>query len=202
MSEQPTVGSVPTGSVEQAERLSALFEAHAERLYRLARRLAPTADDALDLVQEAFLKAARSPQSVPRGAKDEEAWLVRVLVNVRRDQWRKEAVRKRHDLELSHVPGRHDDPERAFLIRTIVWQALDYLSPRRRAVVVMHELEGLSVASIASLLGISAITVRWHLSRGRRDLAQQLRLDLGETDEQIQDSLARRRSAPTRSAAP
>ena len=202
MSEQPTVGSVPTGSVEQAERLSALFEAHAERLYRLARRLAPTADDALDLVQEAFLKAARSLQSVPRGAKDEEAWLVRVLVNVRRDQWRKEAVRKRHDLELSHVPSRHDDPERAFLIRTIVWQALDYLSPRRRAMVVMHELEGLSVASIASLLGISAITVRWHLSRGRRDLAQQLRRDLGETDEQIQDSLARRRSAPTRSTAP
>jgi DNA-directed RNA polymerase specialized sigma24 family protein len=38
-----------------AERLATLFDAHHERLYRLARRLVPTADDARDLVQETFL---------------------------------------------------------------------------------------------------------------------------------------------------
>jgi len=89
-------------SAEQADRLSALFEAHADRLYRLARRLVPSADDALDLVQDTFIKAARSPESIPAGLRDEEAWLVRVLVNDRRDQWRKEAVRKRHDFDVSH----------------------------------------------------------------------------------------------------
>jgi len=36
----------------------------------------------------------------------------------------------------------------------------------------MHELEGLPIASVAALLGISAITVRWHLSVGRRELAR------------------------------
>jgi len=189
-------------SAEQTARLSALFEAHADRLYRLARRLVPSADDALDLLQETFLKAARSPESIPRGLSDEEAWLVRVLVNVRRDQWRKEAVRKRHELDLSHAAVQHDDPERAFLIRTMVWRALDYLPPRRRAVVVMYELEGLSMASIASLLGINAITVRWHLSRGRRELARRLQPQLGETDEQPQNSLAKRRPASSRSSAP
>jgi len=51
---------------------------------------------------------------------------------------------------------------------------LDKLTPRRRAIVVMHELEGLAIPAIASLLGISAITVRWHLSLGRRDLARDL----------------------------
>jgi RNA polymerase sigma-70 factor, ECF subfamily len=187
---------------EQADRLSALFEAHADRLYRLARRLVPVADDALDLVQETFLKAAHSRDSIPHGSRDEEAWLVRVLVNVRRDQWRKEAVRKRHEFELSHSTARHDDPERAFLIRTTVWRALDHLRPRRRAVVVMYELEGLSMASIASLLGINAITVRWHLSRGRRELARRLRPHLGESDEQSQNRLAERRPAPSRSSAP
>jgi RNA polymerase sigma-70 factor (ECF subfamily) len=188
---------------EHADRLSALFEAHADRLYRLARRLAPTADDALDLVQETFLKVARSPDTIPRGLRDEEAWLVRVLVNVRRDQWRKEAVRKRHQLELSHPAPHHDDPEKTFVIRTTVWRALDCLPPRRRAVIVMYELEGLSMASIASLLGINAITVRWHLSRGRRELARQLRVELGETDEpQPQSSLAEHRPAPSRIAAP
>jgi RNA polymerase sigma-70 factor, ECF subfamily len=187
---------------EQTDRLSALFETHSGRLYRLARRLVPSADDAMDLVQETFLKAARSCGSIPRGLADEEAWLVRVLVNVRRDQWRKEAVRKRHELDLSDAAVLHDDPERAFLIRTMVWRALDHLPPRRRAVVVMYELEGLSMASIGSLLGIHAITVRWHLSRGRRELAQRLRRQLGETNEQPQNSLTERRPAPSRSSAP
>jgi DNA-directed RNA polymerase specialized sigma24 family protein len=68
----------------QADRLSELFEAHGDRLYRVARRLVSSADDALDLVQETFLKAARSPESIPHGLTNEEAWLVRVLVNVRR----------------------------------------------------------------------------------------------------------------------
>lgn len=158
----------PRMSAEQPDRLSALFEAHADRLYRLARRLVPTADDALDLVQETLLKAARSPESIPCGSTNEEAWLVRVMINTRRDQWRKEAVRRRHEPRVDQAPCEHADPEKAFLIRTMVWRALDHLPPRRRAVIVLYELEGLPMASVASLLGINAITVRWHLSRGRR----------------------------------
>ena len=68
------------------ERLTSLFGLHYDRLYRLARSLAPSPDDALDLVQETFLKAARFPKSIPAGATNEEAWLVRVLINIRRDQ--------------------------------------------------------------------------------------------------------------------
>jgi RNA polymerase sigma-70 factor, ECF subfamily len=64
-----------------------------------------------------------------------------------------------------------------------VWRALDVLPPRRRAVVVMHELEELPVSNIASLLGISAITVRWHLSRGRRDLTRALKNSGGNNHE-------------------
>jgi RNA polymerase sigma factor (sigma-70 family) len=169
-------------SGNSADRLSALFDAHHARLYRLARRLAPNADDALDLVQETFLKAARSPTSVPIGLTSEEAWLVRVLVNIRRDQWRKAAVRTRHDREMQRVSVDHD-PESAFMARATMWRALDTLRPRRRAVIVMHELEGLPIPAIASLLGISAITVRWHLSIGRRELARTLRPEIGETNE-------------------
>jgi RNA polymerase sigma-70 factor, ECF subfamily len=168
---------------DPAERLSALFDAHHERLYRLARRLAPNADDALDLVQETFLKAARSPAAIPLGLTSEEAWLVRVLINIRRDQWRKAAVRKRHDNELSRPARVENNQEAVLMARATVWRALDGLTPRRRAVVVMHELEGLGISAIASLLGISAITVRWHLSVGRRDLARALRPQMGEIDE-------------------
>jgi RNA polymerase sigma-70 factor (ECF subfamily) len=166
-----------------AERLSALFDAHHDRLYRLARRLAPNADDALDLVQETFLKAARSPTSVPPGLTSEEAWLVRVLINIRRDEWRKTEVRKRHDREMSRSTLVDNDQEAVLMARATVWRALDTLTPRRRAVVVMYELEGLAISAIASLLGVSAITVRWHLAMGRRDLARVLRPQIGETNE-------------------
>jgi hypothetical protein len=43
-------------------------------------REVPTADDALDLVQDTFLRAARTPRSIPSGFAAEEAWLVPVLV--------------------------------------------------------------------------------------------------------------------------
>jgi RNA polymerase sigma-70 factor, ECF subfamily len=168
---------------EQTARLSALFDAHEQRLYCLGRRLAPSIDDALDLVQDTFLKAARAPESVPHGLQNEEAWLVRVLVNIRRDQWRREKVRKRHDHALKNPTIQDDDPERSFVIRTLVWSALDHLPPRRRAVIVLHEIDGLETASIASLLGITAITVRWHLVQGRRELARRLKIQLGDFDE-------------------
>jgi len=168
---------------DPGDRLAALFDAHHERLYRLARRLAPHADEALDLVQEAFLRAARSPGAIPAGATNEEAWLVRVLINIRRDQWRKTLVRKRHDREIGHSSGVDDGQEAALIARATVWRALDILKPRRRAVLVMYELEGLPIPAIASLLGIRAVTARWHLSMGRRDLARVLKSRLGGTDE-------------------
>ncbi len=163
-------------------RLAALFDTHYGRLYRLARRLVPTADDALDLVQETYLKAARSPDAVPVGARNEEAWLVRVLVNIRRDQWRHAAVRDRFNRNTKTGGGETEsagrNPEAAMIARTTVWKALELLAPRRRAAIVLYELEGLDIPSIASLLGVSSITVRWHLSQGRRELARVVKPDV------------------------
>ena len=76
-----------------------------------------------------------------------------------------------------------NDQEAVLIARATVWRALDTLPPRRRAVVVMHELEGLTISAIASLLRISAITVRWHLSVSRRALARVLRPQMGDTNE-------------------
>lgn len=174
------------------ERLASLFDAYYDRLYRLARRLAPSPNDALDLVQETFLKAARSARSIPRGPANEEAWLVRVLINIRRDQWRKMSVRDRLNTAAS-TATKH--PEPALVARATVWQALNILAPRRRAIFVMCELEGIAIPEIATLLGISAITVRWHLSMGRRALKQFLSGDQGETSARNQRPLKGRRPA-------
>ena len=173
--------SLPVTEVsDPAERLAVLFDAHYDRLYRLARRLTFSKDDALDLLQETFLKATRSLNSIPVGSANEEAWLVRVLINTRRDQWRQTSTRNRHDATADVVPS-SQNLEASLIAKDTVWQALDVLSPRRRAIVVMHELEGLTIPVIASLLGISAITTRWHLSRGRGDLIRVLKTRTGET---------------------
>jgi RNA polymerase sigma-70 factor (ECF subfamily) len=162
------------GPADAVTRIGTLFDAHHQRLYRLARRLSASADEASDLVQETFLRAARSPHSVPAGpGENAEAWLVRVLVNIKRDEWRREAARKRLDPEGRAHAGRAEpaDHEAAYIARTTVWRALERLGPRRRAVIVLHELEGTTVPAIANLLGVTAVTVRWHLSMGRRELA-------------------------------
>ncbi len=166
-----------TGTAESEDdraRVAALFDAHHQRLFRLARRLAVSADAAQDLVQEAFLRVARRPKAVPRGAVSEEAWLVRVLVNLARDGWRRRAVqqryRERHGQEARH--GVTDSGEAAAVASRTIWRALESLDPRRRAAIVLYELEDVGIPEIARLLGVSSITVRWHLSRGRRELAR------------------------------
>jgi RNA polymerase sigma factor (sigma-70 family) len=153
------------------ERLAELFDAHHERLFRLALRMACDREEARDLVQEAFLRAAARPASVPEGASGGEAWLVRTLVNLCRDRWRRRAVRERARPELA---AREEavDAEGALVARAAVRGALARLSPRRRAVIVLCELDGRTVREVARLLGVAEVTVRWHLLAARRDLAK------------------------------
>jgi RNA polymerase sigma-70 factor, ECF subfamily len=162
-----TLSSVMT--VEDADsRLESLFDLHHERLYRLARRLSINVDDAKDLVQETYLRAAQKLAAVPKDAAGAEAWLVRVLVNICRDRWRRDVVRRRFPPpELLVSPS----DEGAMVAKSTIWRALQSLSPRRRAVVVMCELEDMPIPLIARTLGLASVTVRWHLSKGRRELA-------------------------------
>jgi RNA polymerase sigma-70 factor (ECF subfamily) len=177
--EQAVVLPADVRATDPRAHLAALFDAHEDRLYRLARRLTTSIEDANDLVQETFLRAAKSPRRIPRGLASEEAWLVRVLINVRRDQWRQAAVRQRSQ-HLLHPLDKEgpSDQESALLTKRAVWAALDVLPPRRRAIIVLHELEGLALPDIAALLGITVITVRWHLSIARRDLRRILKQHL------------------------
>ena len=157
-----------------AVRVGALFDAHHQRIYVMARRLTRGSEDARDVVQETFLRAARSPHSIPHGASNEEAWLVRVLINICRDRWRHAEVRTRAVLAGHVRAAEASSPEPGLLARAMVREALERLTPRRRAILVLYELEGATIPSIARMLRVTPVTVRWHLSMGRRELAKAL----------------------------
>jgi len=164
---------VTDGDRRPALDLGELFDRHGRRLYRLALRLTSEPAVAEDLVQDAFLRAARAPSRLPLEAARAEAWLVRVLINLVRDRFRRQRTRRRASERLQRSERDPLDLESAVGARADVTAALRRLPTRRRAVLVLHELEELNSAEIARLLGISRITVRWHLSVGRAQLREQ-----------------------------
>lgn len=153
------------------EQLARLYDRHQARLYRFALRLARSDDEAKDLVQEAFLRAARAGSSVPSDDDAAMSWLVRIVVNLARDQWRRRVVR-----EAFHrftQPAMHD-PRAALDAAATVRTALASLPPRQRAIVVLFHLDGESTESIGRMLGIAQVTVRWHLAAGRKRLMERM----------------------------
>jgi RNA polymerase sigma-70 factor (ECF subfamily) len=165
----------PAAAADADSKILDLFDRHHRRLYVLARRLTATPDDARDLVQDTFLRVARAPRSAPAESSAAEGWLVRILINVSRDQWRVKATRRRLEAQFLSTSGwtmAFGNSETALIAHATVWRALEQLAPRRRAAIVLYELEGVGVAEIGRLLGVLPVTVRWHLSRGRRELAR------------------------------
>lgn len=162
-----------TDSVTGTDRLAELFDSHQNRLFHLALRLCSDREEARDLVQETFLRAARHPESVAG-----EPWLVRTLVNLCRDRYRRLAVRSKAREELTREGrGERSDPEGAQVARATVQAALSRLAPRRRAAIVLCEIEGRPVKEVARLLGVAEVTVRWHLLAARRELAKVLQAE-------------------------
>ncbi len=145
-----------------------LVDTHHVRLFGLARRLSSSHDEARDLVQETLVRALRA-KGLPQERQEQEAWLITALVNLARDRGRRAAVRTRNAAESRAPSG--SSPEAAYVAKIAVERALDRLDARRRAVIVLHELDGEPVKRIAALLGIAPVTVRWHLARARKQLA-------------------------------
>ncbi|MDX1384078.1 MAG: sigma-70 family RNA polymerase sigma factor [Thermoanaerobaculia bacterium] len=151
-----------------------LFERHHEVLWRFAVRLTGDPEAAGDAVQETFVRALRS--RLPAAPTAARAWLMRTLVNLTRDRHRRRRVRRNHADRLRREPRpvAGGDLEAGAHARREVDRAVRALTPRRRAVLVLAELEGQSPAEIAALLDIREATVRWHLAAARRSLRRAL----------------------------
>jgi RNA polymerase sigma-70 factor (ECF subfamily) len=130
--------------------------------------------EAEDVAQEAFIRLlAKAPDWEPGGAKL-KTWLHRVVVNLCIDRKRKQLP-----LPVAELPeagdGGAEAADRGLDLKRSVRAALDELSPRQRAAVVLTYYQGFSNREAAALLGISDEAVESLLARGRRALRASLK---------------------------
>ncbi len=171
---EPTTQESELTAPDRSERIAALFEQHHPRLYRLGLRMSGRPEEAEDLVQDTFVRAARARQAIPETESVSEAWLVRILVNLCRDRYRRREVRERLAFRLDDPADSSERSESSAVARVTLERALAELAPRRRAILVLHELEGQPIARIAEQLGVAAVTVRWHLAAAKKQLKRRL----------------------------
>ena len=155
------------------DALTPLVERHHRRLYRIALGYLRQREDALDVVQETFVKVFQAASRWD-GSADAGPWLSRVTVNLSIDRWRRNKRRGQTFSPL--VEGDHLDvladhgpaPDRGVAGRESgerLAVALRALPERQRAVVVLRHYQELSLEEIATTLGMSLGTVKSSLHR-------------------------------------
>jgi RNA polymerase sigma-70 factor (ECF subfamily) len=175
----------------EAERFEDLYASHREGILRDLHRMTREFPLAEDLTQETFARAARGLDRF-RGESKVATWLYRIATNVYLDQRRKEASRapETPEAEPELSPDAAADPEASTPklpdrlledseMGRCVREFVDGLSPEHRAVIVLHDLEGLKNREIADVLGCSLDAVKIRVHRAR----QTLRSVLGENCE-------------------
>jgi RNA polymerase sigma-70 factor (ECF subfamily) len=163
-----------TGDRDALERLVAL---HHRTLLALCYSILGHAEDAEDAVQETFLRALRALPGF-RGDATVRTWLCRIAVNVCRN-WKRDRRRdpaspgaQPWDEERTSPSPPFSSPEALALRHLQIMEALSILRPSQRAVLLLKEREGWSMAEIAAALGWNEKRVGNELYRARRALVE------------------------------
>jgi RNA polymerase sigma-70 factor (ECF subfamily) len=168
----------------QTAAFGELVRRHQDRLYNTVYRLIGSAEDAQDVVQEAFLHAY---QSLNRFKRDSQffTWLYRIAVNLAISLQRKQRTTARLHVTRDGQ-GRVAEPtdvsefgqpgqalERADEERRIQ-SALNRLSPEHRAVLILKDMEDQKYEVMAEILEVPIGTIRSRLHRARLELREVL----------------------------
>ncbi|HEX6560208.1 MAG TPA: sigma-70 family RNA polymerase sigma factor [Longimicrobiales bacterium] len=161
-----------------AER--ALYDAHVERVYRVAYRLAGDADLAQDFTQETFVRAFEKLGEF-QGRSALSTWLHAITVSVSLNALRKVKRIRERETELNEVhfeysAAREAEPD----LKQRLKQAVASLPEHYRAVFVMYDMEGYSHEEIGQALRVPVGTSKARLSRAREKLREQLADFAGE----------------------
>ena len=172
------------------EAFGVLVRRHQDRVFNLAYHVVRNREDALDVAQDAFVKAFSSLSSF-KGEASFTTWMHRIVVNLAID-----CLRRRRRGEPSGYDDRRalseeasasfvasDDPETVLetrQIRSLLGRGIQALPPAHRAVLVLREIEGLSYEEIGRVVGCSLGTVMSRLFYARRKLQKVLQPNLDD----------------------
>ncbi len=162
--------------------LAPLVEKYKRMVHRLAMQITKNHEDANDVMQETFIKVYQSIHTFRQEAAF-ETWVYRIAVNEalnfvkRRERCRESPIETTEESEFHPNVRRKaemaNDPQiqaEQVELRHWVTKAVNSLSLKHRIVVILHELEGLTHAEIASILNCSEGTVRSRLHYARKQL--------------------------------
>ena len=173
------IKSVLEGDVNAFEQLVTKYE---KTVYNLALRMTGNAEDAADMMQEAFLKAYRSLKNF-RGDSKFSVWLYRIVSNVCLDFLRSKSRKPTVSLTAENDEGEETEievadlapnPEECLmssLTKDAINRGLKALPPEQREILLLREVSGLSYEEISEALGLELSTVKTRIFRGRKRLA-------------------------------
>src|SRR5712664_4191273 len=176
-----------------AERLVA---AYGDRAYRLATGISGSAQDAEEVVQDAFWTVVRKIDTF-RGESAFGSWFYRIVANAAYQKLRRPGRRSEISLDevlpLFHENGQHvapiadwspsvDDPSRQTELRMALTASIEELPPDYRAVVLLHDVEGLSNVEVAESLGITVANAKSRTHRARLFLRSRLAVYVGSAE--------------------
>ena len=192
--EEASDGSSTKGDHELVQRVQAgdsaafraLFDKYHRRAFAVAMGVVKNEDDALDAVQEAFVKVHKNIDKF-QGTSSFYTWLYRIVMNVSIDHVRRTSRRKSLDFderalhEESQVAGdgalvpsvTDANPGKAALRRELggaIQAALQELPEHHRAVIVLREIEGMSYEEMAEALEVPKGTIMSRLFHARKKM--------------------------------
>ncbi len=158
-----------------------IFEQYHQKVYRIAYGVLRHREDALDVVQEVFIKLFRSIKDF-KGRSAFYTYLYRLAMNTAIDYSRRS--KRSSFLSLDHQDGfqpmngkekRPDQMASQKEIEEKVRRAIDQLPKDQKATLIYREIEDLSYQEIADMMGCSIGTVMSRLHYGRKKLQELLR---------------------------
>lgn len=169
-------------AVEQARRgdehaWRALYERHVDLVFRLAYRVVNDRDVALDVVQEAYVKASRAIVDF-RGDSSFKSWIASITLNEARSWLRKRGRERQVSLEAVQEPesGERaaDDVVSDSELAGCALEFIRTLPDQQRQAVMLRTTEGLSYREIAEIVGSSEGSVRVSYHHGMTKLRKHM----------------------------
>lgn len=153
------MGRAPKSEID----ISAVYSKYSDMLYRIALMNLRNPDDAMDAVQDVFLKFIKK-NVIFSSEEHEKAWFIRATLNQSRDIYRKNVLRNHEDIGTAeNLIYREHFSESSHA----VLEMIEELPEKIRTVIVLHYLEDMSIDNIAKTLKLSVSAVKMRLSRGR-----------------------------------